>query len=253
MRPTEILQKGAPAILGALAGTALAGFYGAPAGAVLGIMGAEIFRTQRFKSELAAYLTDPGAAPAPIDEPEPGAALLAGIAAMEARRLGAPPEAAVQMVRAMESVPPRHATWISRGLAAAYSANEASYSFALMAAAFDARAARVLRPAAAELFFALLRITREQLAPEEELATSARLAALGAGESVVRLERKRFFPDYRDPWDILGIPPESGKDEIRKAWRRLSRRYHPDGPGGDAERFREAREAYDRVRKGNGQ
>ncbi len=248
MLPIELARRGAPAALGALAGAALAGFYGAPAGAILGIMGAEIFRSQRFKSELAAHLANPATAPAPFDEPEPGMALFAGIAALEARRLGIPPAAAAQAARNLETLQKSYSEWTARAILTSYSGGEAGLSFALLAAAFDARAARVLRPAGAEFFFALLALARSDLPPEEELAASSRLAALGVPDPTVRKARKKFFPDYRDPWDILGIPPESDKDEIRRAWRRLSRRYHPDGPGGDARRFREAREAYERVR-----
>jgi DnaJ-domain-containing protein 1 len=250
MRPSDFLIRCAPAIAGALAGAALAGLYGAPAGALLAIMGAEIFRTQRFKSELAAHLVDPGASLPPADEPVPGAALLAGIGAVEARRLGVPPEAAAQTLRGISSLPSQVSAWTARALQAAYAGKDMSLSFAVLAAAFDSRAARSLRPAAAQMLFALLRMTREKLDSEEELATAARLAALGAQESAVWEARRKFFPDYRDPWDILGISPGSDKDEVRKAWRRLSRRYHPDGPTGNAEAFREAREAYDRIRKG---
>lgn len=250
MHPTEALRRGVPAVLGALAGAALAGAYGAPAGALLGVMGAEIFRSQRLKSELAAHLADPGTAPAPLEEPEVGAALLAGLAAVEARRLGVPPETACQAIRENGVVERKLGAWLARATASAYPDGDAVLSFALLSAAFDVRAARGLRPAAAGVFFALLKCVRDDLPSADERDVSARLAALGTRETDVRKARTVFFPDYRDSWDILGIAPDSGKDEIRLAWRRLSRRYHPDSPSGDAERFREAREAYDRLRKG---
>jgi DnaJ-domain-containing protein 1 len=34
--------------------------------------------------------------------------------------------------------------------------------------------------------------------------------------------------DARDPYTVLGIPPGSSKDEIRKAYHGLSKKYHPD-------------------------
>ena len=32
----------------------------------------------------------------------------------------------------------------------------------------------------------------------------------------------------RDPYEVLGIPRSAGEDEIKKAYRQLSRMYHPD-------------------------
>jgi len=50
----------------------------------------------------------------------------------------------------------------------------------------------------------------------------------------------------RDYYDILDIGRSAGKDEIKKAYRRLARKYHPDtARGTDAdERFKEVHEAY---------
>ncbi len=52
----------------------------------------------------------------------------------------------------------------------------------------------------------------------------------------------------RDYYDILGVPRQSGEDDIKKAYRKLALKYHPDrNPGNqDAEeRFKEAAEAYE--------
>lgn len=48
-------------------------------------------------------------------------------------------------------------------------------------------------------------------------------------------------------YDILGISPEATSDEIRAAYRRLAKRYHPDvNPDPDAsERFIAVRQAYE--------
>jgi len=121
---------------------------------------------------------------------------------------------------------------------------------ATLSAAFDGRSEPSLRILAADAFFALRALARDDLASEEDLDTQARLAALGVPEEEVRRTRARHFPEYRDPWDVLGVPPGSAKDVVRKAWRRLSRLYHPDGPSGNEERFREAREAYESLSRG---
>jgi DnaJ-class molecular chaperone len=43
---------------------------------------------------------------------------------------------------------------------------------------------------------------------------------------------------------ILGISPKATKDEIRSAYRRLAKEFHPDHYEGSNERFREIQEAY---------
>lgn len=41
--------------------------------------------------------------------------------------------------------------------------------------------------------------------------------------------RARFVPDCEpDPWDVLGVAPEAGRDAARAAWRAIVRETHPD-------------------------
>jgi len=58
-----------------------------------------------------------------------------------------------------------------------------------------------------------------------------------------------------DPYKVLGVSPSSSNDEIKKAYRELSRKYHPDSyvdnPLSDLaeEKFKEVQEAYDQIMK----
>jgi len=49
----------------------------------------------------------------------------------------------------------------------------------------------------------------------------------------------------RDYYEVLGIPKSASADEIKKAFRKLAVKYHPDKDGGDEAKFKEANEAYE--------
>jgi len=54
----------------------------------------------------------------------------------------------------------------------------------------------------------------------------------------------------RDYYDILGVPKNASEDDIKKAYRKLAMKYHPDRNQGDGakaaeEKFKEAKEAYE--------
>jgi molecular chaperone DnaJ len=54
----------------------------------------------------------------------------------------------------------------------------------------------------------------------------------------------------RDYYDILGVPKNATEDDIKKAYRKLAMKFHPDrNQGGDAtkaeEKFKDAKEAYE--------
>lgn len=48
----------------------------------------------------------------------------------------------------------------------------------------------------------------------------------------------------KDYYDILGVSKSASQDEIKKAFRKLAHKYHPDKSGGDEARFKEMNEAY---------
>lgn len=47
-----------------------------------------------------------------------------------------------------------------------------------------------------------------------------------------------------DYYQILGVPENADEETIKKAFRELAKKYHPDRPGGDAEKFKKIAEAY---------
>ena len=45
-------------------------------------------------------------------------------------------------------------------------------------------------------------------------------------------------------YDMLGVSKDASEDEIKKAFRKLAHKHHPDKGGGDEKKFKEINEAY---------
>lgn len=54
-----------------------------------------------------------------------------------------------------------------------------------------------------------------------------------------------------DPYKVLGVSPDASDEEIKKAYRRLAKEYHPDRNPGDkeaAKKMQQINDAYDRIK-----
>ena len=58
-----------------------------------------------------------------------------------------------------------------------------------------------------------------------------------------------------NPYEVLGVPVNASDEEIKRAYRELSRKYHPDSYSGNPlsslaeEKFKQVQEAYDQIMK----
>ncbi len=53
--------------------------------------------------------------------------------------------------------------------------------------------------------------------------------------------------EVKDYYKILGVDKKASQDEVKKAFRKLARKYHPDlnpGDKGSEQKFKELNEAY---------
>ena len=61
----------------------------------------------------------------------------------------------------------------------------------------------------------------------------------------------------KDPYEVLGLPHGASNDEVKSAYRRLSRKYHPDANINNPnkaeaeEKFKEIQQAYKAIMDGD--
>ncbi|MGN0035106.1 MAG: J domain-containing protein [Coriobacteriales bacterium] len=51
----------------------------------------------------------------------------------------------------------------------------------------------------------------------------------------------------KDPYSVLGLKPDASEAEVRRTFRELARRYHPDSELGDADKMAEVNDAYEAI------
>lgn len=53
-----------------------------------------------------------------------------------------------------------------------------------------------------------------------------------------------------NPYEVLGVRALDDKTEIKKKYRELAKKYHPDSPTGDADKFEQIQKAWEMIDSG---
>lgn len=260
---------------GGVLGLSLGGPFGAMAGAVLGcLLGEFAVRTGLFASP-HAYLRDPGAFPGgpPFDEPFPGAYALAAFTvsfdpsallcpSVSEARSGASSfgnlAAARLALEKASSLSPRWRRAFSR-LCQVLMEDAAAFDPAVLLRAYFLLEDADPLPAAI-CAWALCRARWPEASAEINRAMRAYLEAASCPRAAAEEGERILYPDRAEDWELMGLEPGAGMDEIKRRFRSLSRALHPDGkndaePGErreSGERFMRIRAAYERLTRRTG-
>jgi hypothetical protein len=243
---TELVRRAAALVL--VAAGLTAGWYGAAAGFVIGAM-ADIARSEaRERRRIEAFLEDPRADPPrePVEGLAAAAALAMagdwpGTADRETRmilflRLAAEAAGAGAGER-------REAERVAEVAARSGKPDLVALARLLASRENPCRGAILL----ARWAYGLSALGGRGLDAGDELRIRAALADCGLGAEEQLAARAEAFPGTKDPWTTLGLAPGAAVSEVKRAYRRLSRLFHPDlceGSSDEGARFREVGEAY---------
>lgn len=96
---------------------------------------------------------------------------------------------------------------------------------------------------------------------DEEIRVIKRIASLlNIPSSDFESVKNMFYRDVNSDYHVLGIEPNATEEEIKKAYRQMAIRYHPDKvihmgeeyQKGAKEKFQKVQEAYDNIKKARG-
>lgn len=96
---------------------------------------------------------------------------------------------------------------------------------------------------------------------DEEIRVLKRIALLlNVPSSDFESVKNMFYRDVNSDYHVLGIEPTATEEEIKKAYRQMAIRYHPDKvihmgeeyQKGAKEKFQKVQEAYDTIKKARG-
>lgn len=96
---------------------------------------------------------------------------------------------------------------------------------------------------------------------EQEISVLRRIAALlEIPASDFESVKNMFYRDVNSDYHVLGIEPSASEEEIKKAYRQMAVRYHPDKVAhmgeeyqkGAKEKFQKIQDAYENIKKSRG-
>ena len=110
------------------------------------------------------------------------------------------------------------------------------------------------------LLFQIARSDAQGVSTGEEERIRRIASLLGLDEGSFRQVRAEFLGDGGRAWEVLGLSPDAGVEEIKTAYRQLALQNHPDrvanlGPEFvkvAEERFKAIQEAYEEIRRERG-